>query len=664
VGGGAFLTEAYERVVVSSSRYSQAPLDAASSVTILTADDIRTSGAVLIHDVLRRAVGVDVMSMSSSLPYVGIRGFNGELNNKVLWLMDGRPIAWDFVGTVLTLSLPVGLDEIERIEVIRGPGSAIYGANAVTGIINIITRAPGEGPRQTMYVTAGSPGITDAGATASGRAGDLAWRVGGGYLRMGRWAKEDLPDEATSPYTLFQPDQDLADQRFRGDARLDWKFLDKGLASVSGGFVQGRSEYYSIGELFNFGLNGSAGFLRGDLSWGPGHARVYWAREDGNTRPWVDAVDRVHDLVGATRNDTFDIELEGNLPLQTGEVAHRLHVGGGYTYKHFRFDYFAGDFETPWIEHHGKLFASYRMDWKQLGFEGSLRFDRHPLVDPRRTLSPRATVLVRVTPTTTVRAGFGTAYRAMNGLESYMDLELPTSADGYYVRYYGGQTDPNGRDLVPERVLNAELAVRDESSPYHTLDVALYWNRVTNLIGLAPVNPTLSPFDPERAGFQYGASGWINQSDTTWDSVGGEAAAELFPVRGLDIFANTAIQTTLRAGPDGSVVDRQTSTVKANLGVTWRSPWRFDASLAGHFASGQVWRLREFDTLGNIAIVERGLPARMLMVARVAARPIQKPELELAATLWNPVGIATPYREHPEGQPLTWRLLGSAAIRF
>ena len=59
--------------------------------------------------------------------------------NKVLWLVDGRPIAWEFTASPLPVGIQVGVEEIDRIEVIRGPGSAIYGANAVTGVVNIIT---------------------------------------------------------------------------------------------------------------------------------------------------------------------------------------------------------------------------------------------------------------------------------------------------------------------------------------------------------------------------------------------------------------------------------------------------------------------------------------------------------------------------------------------
>jgi iron complex outermembrane receptor protein len=92
---GGFQSEAYGRVVVTASRYGQDPLDSPSSVTILTEDDIRQSGATSIPDLLRQVVGVDVMALSSGKPDVSIRGFNRELSNKVLVLVDGRSVYLD-----------------------------------------------------------------------------------------------------------------------------------------------------------------------------------------------------------------------------------------------------------------------------------------------------------------------------------------------------------------------------------------------------------------------------------------------------------------------------------------------------------------------------------------------------------------------------------------
>ena len=92
-----------------------------------------------LANILRNVQGVDVMSISASEQNVGIRGFNDLPSSKILSLFDSNPIYWEFYGLTTWGSLPVSLDEIERIEIIRGPGSALYGTNAFEGVINIIT---------------------------------------------------------------------------------------------------------------------------------------------------------------------------------------------------------------------------------------------------------------------------------------------------------------------------------------------------------------------------------------------------------------------------------------------------------------------------------------------------------------------------------------------
>lgn len=658
-----FQTDPFGEVVVTASRYGQDPLDAPSSVTILSGDDLRASGATTIWDALRRVVGVEVASMSSSTPYLGIRGFNGELTNKVLWLVDGRSIYLDFIASPLPINLPVVLDEIERVEIIRGPGSAVYGANAVTGVVNIITREPGEGPTATARASAGAPSLLDLAAVASGRIDRTAYRISAGYLQQGRWAKETDATEGDR-FRTFQEDQDLAEQRFQANARLDHRFLDRGLVSVSGGFVQGTSEYYSIGELGSYGLRGRAHYLRGDLSYGPGHLRVFWNRIDGFTAPWIESRELPRDLAADVQNDVVDVEGEANTLVEVGETTHRLNAGGGYRYKRIQFDYLQGDFERPWIEHHGKVFANYQFGWRWLGVAASLRVDMHPLVAIQRTISPRGALIFRVAPKTSIRTSVGTAYRAMNQLESYMDLELNTTADGYYVRYFGGETNPDGTGLVPERVLNVEVAAHDESSRFHRLDAAVYWNRVNDLIGLASVNPVVAPVDDGRNGIEFGRSGWRNFSELTYDAIGGEVAVDLFPVDGLDVFANTSVQRTLERGPEITVPERSSSLVRGSLGATWRTPVRLDVSASAHFYSPQTWRLRQFDDRGSIEIVERDVPFRALVSARIAGRPFLDPDIELGLTVWNPAGFVNPVREHPEGQPVGGRVFGTVRVEF
>ena len=136
----------YEERVVTASRRAQSSLEAPNATTVITAEDIRLSGATSLVELLRRVPGADVMKLGVGSANLSLRGFNQRIANKVLVLVDGRTEYQDFLGMTLWSAVPIGLEEIDRIEVIRGPGSALYGANAMLGVVNIITRAPGTGP--------------------------------------------------------------------------------------------------------------------------------------------------------------------------------------------------------------------------------------------------------------------------------------------------------------------------------------------------------------------------------------------------------------------------------------------------------------------------------------------------------------------------------------
>ncbi|MCB9662522.1 MAG: TonB-dependent receptor [Alphaproteobacteria bacterium] len=678
-----FLTDAYERVIVTASRYSQDPLDAPSSITVITSDDIRMSGAVHVADILRRAVGVDVTSMTAGVPYVGIRAFNGEMTNKVLWLLDGRPTSLEFLATPMPVTLPVALDEIERIEIIRGPGSAIYGANAVTGVVNIITKRPGEGDKAVLSASAGANRFVAGSAVASGTVGKVGYRFSAGYQQEGRFEQELTGiDEEDGTAAGFSLDQGLGEQRVRAAGRVDTTFADKGWVSLSGGWSRGTTEYASKAALGYFGLEGDVGHARFDLAYGPFHLRTYWQREEGYTAPWLYSRGGSRTPGAYVRDDVADVEAEGTFEARTGKVGHRLQVGAGYTYKQYRAGVRTEGFLVPRVEHHGKVFGQYELSVDWFRAMASLRYDRHPLIPNATTISPRGALVFRVTPTTAIRASAGSAFRAMNGLESYVNLELGTTADGYFVNFYGAATNPNDTgvpgddpdDLGAEQVINAELGVRDESSSFHALDAAVYWNRVTNLIDIGSVTPQLGGFQPKANGYPFGYASWINDRDTVYDNFGAELDLTLFPVDGLDVFANVAISQVLAATPTGTTEDGSTSLVHANLGVLYRSPVRLDLSLSGHLTSAQTWQIPTFGGEGEVIRERAEIPARVLMVARIAGRPVLKPELELALTLWNPLGFlpspgtsgasVTAYREHPSGQVVGPRLLGTAALRF
>lgn len=126
--------------VTSVSRKEQRTMDVAAAVFVITRDDIRRSGMTTIPDLLRLAPGVNVAQINANKWAVTVRGFNGLYAAKLLVLVDGRSVYNRLFSGILWDGEDLMLDDIERIEVIRGPGAAIWGANAMNGVINIITR--------------------------------------------------------------------------------------------------------------------------------------------------------------------------------------------------------------------------------------------------------------------------------------------------------------------------------------------------------------------------------------------------------------------------------------------------------------------------------------------------------------------------------------------
>src|SRR5580704_3653686 len=139
--------------VTSVAKEPQKLLRAAAAIQVITAEDIRRSGATSIPEALRLADNLQVAQINAHDWAISARGFNANLANKLLVLIDGRVVYTPLYGGVLWNVQDYLLNDIERIEVISGPGGTLWGANAVNGVINIVTKAAAE--TQGLYASAG-----------------------------------------------------------------------------------------------------------------------------------------------------------------------------------------------------------------------------------------------------------------------------------------------------------------------------------------------------------------------------------------------------------------------------------------------------------------------------------------------------------------------------
>ena len=123
--------------VTSAARKPQSLRTTAAAAFVITSEDIRRSGIRLLPDLLRMAPGVEVSRLDAGNWAISIRGFNTDFSNKLLVLVDGQSIYNEEYGGVFWDTEQMPVEDIDRIEVIRGPGAAMWGANAVNGVINI-----------------------------------------------------------------------------------------------------------------------------------------------------------------------------------------------------------------------------------------------------------------------------------------------------------------------------------------------------------------------------------------------------------------------------------------------------------------------------------------------------------------------------------------------
>ena len=184
----------------------QRATDAPANIEIITQDDIRRCGATTIPDVLQFVTGMDVRRDGLGSADVGIRGYNQAANPHLMVLVNGRQVYMVDYGRIVWNSIPVQLDEIRQIEVIKGPNSALYGFNAVGGVINIITYDPLHDPVNAATVRFGTQDYLEGSVVGTGHIGDTAGvRLSAGGFRARDFAPGPLAGDdryaRQSPYT-------------------------------------------------------------------------------------------------------------------------------------------------------------------------------------------------------------------------------------------------------------------------------------------------------------------------------------------------------------------------------------------------------------------------------------------------------------------------------
>ena len=244
-------------------------VDSPVTTTVIRGETLAAAPNANIGDALRYVPGLNVVQLSARDIQVTSRQSTGTLANSQLVLLDGRSIYLDFFGMVLWDALPVGADDIEQIEVVRGPASVTWGPNAMTGAVHFITRAPREAVGTTVTMGAGwidrnagstlgsGPGLTSGSSVSISRAPSetLAYRISAGYFQSdalprptgripvitdprasgggGPVGGAPYPTDETGALGSAFPNRGTAQPKF--DVRVDRELADGGRLSYSGG---------------------------------------------------------------------------------------------------------------------------------------------------------------------------------------------------------------------------------------------------------------------------------------------------------------------------------------------------------------------------------------------------------------------------------------------
>ncbi|MBL7115999.1 MAG: TonB-dependent receptor [Kiritimatiellae bacterium] len=209
-----------------------------SAAFVVTAEDIRRSGATALPDVLRMVPGVEVVQVDDNDWYVAIRGFNGETGNKLLVLVDGRTIYSPVFSGVFWYMHDFVLEDIERVEVVRGPGGAVWGANAVNGIINIITKHAKDQQGGMTSVTTGTFDRFSATARYGGKVGEDGYAAA--WVKV--WEREQWDEDRNADLVVPHDWQSVMT-----GFRYDWDPATPDAFSLHGSWheVQASDNFYT-----------------------------------------------------------------------------------------------------------------------------------------------------------------------------------------------------------------------------------------------------------------------------------------------------------------------------------------------------------------------------------------------------------------------------------
>jgi iron complex outermembrane receptor protein len=244
--------------VVTATGREQPLTQAPSAITVITADEIRQSGATNIPDLLRVVPGLDFFRTSASNVSIAARGLNAQAFARMQVLVDGLSVYEDVLGLIYWHQIPVPLEEIERIEIVRSPATALYGDRAFAGVVHIITKSPEALQGTHISAAGGEAGTGIVNLIHAGVREKLSYKVSAGYDRTNEFPN---PEIGRTDSQLGRLDQ-------RGYFQVNYQMAEQSKVSLSGGIDAFDRRGVLAPGFFEQVVSGGLGFVKGNYELG------------------------------------------------------------------------------------------------------------------------------------------------------------------------------------------------------------------------------------------------------------------------------------------------------------------------------------------------------------------------------------------------------------
>ena len=483
-----------ETVVVSGSRTEEKLINAPVTMSVITAQTIENAPTRNFADLLRAVPGINITQVSARDINVTTRSATGTLSTGQLALLDGRSLYQDFFGFVMWDFLPVNLNEIKQVEVIRGPASAVWGANAFNGVVNVITKSPRE--MQGTSVTFGLGAFDRSVGTNDADGGSLVYFSGTHAQAINdRWAfklsgggySQDALARPTgtipgSPGTQYPGFANTGTTQPKLDGRIDYDFPDGRRLSFSGG-VAGTEGIMHTG-IGPFDINSGSTMGYGKVNFSRQGLRVNFFTNtlDGNASNLLTRDVNFQPIAFDFKTRTYDFELTN-----TASVANRhvLTYGGNFRYNNFELSLAPGaDNRTEFgVFGQDEIFLSDHFRWVIGG-----RIDRFDFID-NVVFSPRTAFVIKPRENHALRVSYNRAYRSPSVINNFLDVTIIEPINlGAFSPLLAGRIYPlpvqsvGNVDLKEQSVDAFEVGYTGVVNSRATLSAAFYVNRTKNEI--------------------------------------------------------------------------------------------------------------------------------------------------------------------------------------